>query len=242
MPFEVIVPEHAKLPLELVMVQPVAELPPAMLTSIAPSAWRFRAVVVAPIVPVPAKVKAVAEVAIVSIEVTPVSAPPVETFKPLEVKAKVPVALPIEVFPVEEVFRFRVGAVNAAVPEESVYVSAVRPVAEIEPEVAVKSIAPVDIVNPSEAVKVPSEFIVPPAEVEMLPVVVTVPASVIVNEETPPDWMSTDILDAAFVSLSIKALAVPWLVKVRDVDVASPEARVSAIFLADEVRIVLPVS
>lgn len=68
----------------------------------------------------PAKVNAVADVAIVSIEVTPVKAPAVETFKPLEVKANVPVALPTAVLPVEAVFRFKVGAVIAAVPEDRV--------------------------------------------------------------------------------------------------------------------------
>ena len=77
--------------------------------------------VVDEIVPAPANVRLVAFTPIVSIEATPVSAPPVVTFNPpFEVKAKVPVALPIEVFPVDEVFKFRVGAVIAAVPEESV--------------------------------------------------------------------------------------------------------------------------
>lgn len=46
--------------------------------------------------PVPAKPSEVAEVEIVSIEATPVSAPPVVTFKPpLDARAKVPVALPM---------------------------------------------------------------------------------------------------------------------------------------------------
>jgi hypothetical protein len=50
--------------------------------------------------PVPAKPKAVAEVEMVSIEATPVSAPPVETFKPPElVNWKVPPALPRVTFP-----------------------------------------------------------------------------------------------------------------------------------------------
>jgi hypothetical protein len=57
--------------------------------------------VVAPevIEPTPAKPKAVAEVEIVSIDETPVSAPPVETFSPVEVKANVAVPLPIATFP-----------------------------------------------------------------------------------------------------------------------------------------------
>lgn len=56
-----------------------------------------------------------------SSEATPVKAPPVVTFNPpLLVKAKVPVALPMDVLPVDEVFKFKVGAVMAAVPEERV--------------------------------------------------------------------------------------------------------------------------
>ena len=52
-------------------------------------------------VPAPANVMAVAEVAIVSIEATPVRAPAVETFNPpLLVKANVPVELPIATVPV----------------------------------------------------------------------------------------------------------------------------------------------
>lgn len=77
--------------------------------------------VVEDIVPAPAKVIAVAEVEMVSIEATPVNAPAVVTFKPPEeVKEKVPVALPMAVLPVLEVFKLSVGAVIAAVPEERV--------------------------------------------------------------------------------------------------------------------------
>ena len=112
-------------------------------------------VVVDDIVPVPAKVKAVAEVPMVSIDATPVNAPPVVTFSPPEdVKAKVPVPFPIAVFPVEDVFRFNVGAVIAAVPEDSVCVRPVNPVELIEPDVDVKLKAPAVIVNPLEAVSV----------------------------------------------------------------------------------------
>jgi len=98
------------------------------------------------------------------------------------------------------------------------------------------------MVKPSEAVKVPSELIVPPAEVEILPVVVTVPDSVILREVTPPDWISKDILDAPFVSFKIKALAVPALVRLKEVDVASPDANVKAILRPVEVVIVFPPS
>ncbi len=51
----VIFPEQAKLPFELVMVQPVAEFPPAILTSIDPSACKFNPVDCALIFKAPAE-------------------------------------------------------------------------------------------------------------------------------------------------------------------------------------------
>jgi len=64
-------------------------------------------------VPAPAKVRAVAEVAIVSIEATPVSAPAVVAFNPpFETKANVPVALPIVVFDVPVPFILAVPPVT----------------------------------------------------------------------------------------------------------------------------------
>jgi hypothetical protein len=64
--------------------------------------------VVEVIVPAPAKVRAVAEVAIVSIEATPVSAPPVVTLRPpVLVRANVPLELPIATLPVFVVPRLR---------------------------------------------------------------------------------------------------------------------------------------
>lgn len=56
-----------------------------------------------------------------------------------------------------------------------------------EPEEAVIDKAPVDIVNPLEAVKVPAEVIAPLEVVEMLPVVERVPALVIVNWSDEPN-------------------------------------------------------
>lgn len=53
--------------------------------------------------------------------VMPERTPAVVTFNPPEeVSANVPVALPMAVLPVDEVFKFKVGAVIAAVPEERV--------------------------------------------------------------------------------------------------------------------------
>lgn len=70
-------------------------------TDVAPLVPRFSAAAVVSRVPVPANVNAVADVVMVSSDVTPVSAPPVVTFSPpLDVKAKVPVELPMVVFPV----------------------------------------------------------------------------------------------------------------------------------------------
>lgn len=166
--------------------------------------------VVEAIVPAPAKVKLVAEVAIVSIEATPVKAPPVVTFSPaFEVNAKVPVAFPIAVFAV--------------------------------PVVLIEAVPP-ETVIPAEPVNNPADVIVPEPVVEILPEVASVPASLMVNEETPPDWMSNDVLVAPFVSFSTKAVAVPALVMETDVEVTSPEANVKAISLPVVVVIVLPAS
>lgn len=114
-PFWVIVPEQAKFPFELVIVQPVDPDPPAILTSpvdtpailTAPDVPASKAKAEVPPAatdPAPAKVKAVDEVVIVSMDATPVNAPPVVTFRPpLEVKENVPEELPIAVLDVPEV-------------------------------------------------------------------------------------------------------------------------------------------
>ncbi len=52
--------------------------------------------------PAPANPRDVAETLMVSIELTPVSAPVVETFNPLEASWNVPVALPIIVLALPE--------------------------------------------------------------------------------------------------------------------------------------------
>lgn len=216
---------------------------PKLTVPVVPESRVIAEVVVEEIVPAPANVNPVAETVIVSIEATPVNAPPVVTFSPpFEVKAKVPVALPIAVFPVEEVLRLRVGAVIAAVPEDRVYVSPVSPVEEMAPEVDVRDNAPVVMVKPLEAVSVEAEVIVPLEVVEIFPDVESVPASVIVKVGEPPDWISIDVFVAPFVSLSMKAEAVPALVKVREVEVARPEDKVKARFLPVVVAMVFPPS
>lgn len=123
---------------------------------------------------------------IVSIEATPVSAPPVVTLSPpFEVKANVPVEFPTAVLPVEDVFRFNVGAVMAAVPDESVCVSPVSPVEEMAPDVDVRFKAPVVCVSPFDAVNVPALVTVPVPEVEMFPDVVTASPAVAGDSEVP---------------------------------------------------------
>ena len=97
----VMFPEQVKLPVEFCTVQPVLADPPAIFTSIAPSVCRLSPVLVAASVPPLANVKAVAEAVMVSMEATPVSAPPEVTFNPpFEVNANVPVPLPILVLAV----------------------------------------------------------------------------------------------------------------------------------------------
>jgi hypothetical protein len=75
-----------------------------------------------------------------------------------------------------------------------------------------------------------------------LPEVERAPDSVIVKVGEPPDWTSIDVLDAPFVSLSTNALAVPALVKVSEVELANPLAKVKPMLRPVVVVIVLPVS
>src|SRR4030042_1844489 len=115
-------PLQAKSPLLLVIVHPVAETPPAnsTLPVDVPAIWTKPLVpassvrlVVAPVViaPVPAKPKEVADTAMVSIEATPVSAPPVVTLRPVDETWKVPVALPTAVFADPDVLIFAVPTI-----------------------------------------------------------------------------------------------------------------------------------
>ena len=130
----------------------------------------------------------------------------------------------------------------AAVPEDRVYVSPVSPVEEMAPEVDVRDNAPVVMVKPLEAVSVPAEVIVPLEVVEIFPDVESVPASVIVKVEEPPDWISIDVFVAPFVSFNTKAEAVPAFVKAKLVEVARPDARVKPRFRPVVVVIVFPPS
>lgn len=131
--FDPVIPAvQARAPVELVTVQPVEPTPPPIRMLPVEVLFKFKAPVAPPsrfmalapvdvTEPAAAKVKAVAEIPTVSMEATPVNAPPVVTFSPpLDVKAKVPVELPMAVFPVADVFKLSVGAVIAAVPEDNV--------------------------------------------------------------------------------------------------------------------------
>jgi len=98
------------------------------------------------IVPTPGKVKPVAEVVIVSIEATPVKAPPIVTFKPpLDVKAKVLPALPMATAFVPAVPKFKPAGV--VVPELIVKAPAVVDQVEAAPAVKVKAAPLVDILK-----------------------------------------------------------------------------------------------
>jgi hypothetical protein len=95
-------------------------------------------------VPAPAKSKAVADTEIVSIDVTPVSAPAVVTFRPLDVSWNVPVAFPIAVFALPLVFMDAV------------------PPAIVSPALPVKR--PADVMVPVEVVEIfPDVVMVSPA-------------------------------------------------------------------------------
>ncbi len=94
--------------------------------------------------PEPAKPKLVAEVEMVSNEATPVKAPPVETFKPVELRAKVPVALPILVLLVPVVLML-------AVPPETVKPAepVKRPAEVMVPEPEVEMLPEVVMASPA---------------------------------------------------------------------------------------------
>ena len=127
----VISPVQERSPDELVTVQPVAETPPASSTfpvevlpiwtkPVVPASSVKLVVSPVEIAPAPAKPKAVADTEMVSILATPVKAPPVVTLRPpLEVRANVPLAFPIEVLPdIDErvVVPQEVRSVKVAVP------------------------------------------------------------------------------------------------------------------------------
>ena len=123
----IIFPSQIKLPSEFTTVQPVEAEPPASSTSPVemfpictlpldpPSRVRFE-VPPADTAPTPAKDIEVAEVLIVSIDETPVKAPP-DTLRPVDVNVNEPDEFPIEVFAVPVVLIFVVPAtVNPAFP------------------------------------------------------------------------------------------------------------------------------
>ena len=115
---------------------------------------------VADIVPTPANVRSVAVTPIVSREITPVSAPSVETFNPpFEVTAKVPVALPIATFPVPVVAIFTSDA----------------------PEVP-RFVVPVD----ERVVKAPVDGVVAPIAVLLIPVAVAVKLPEVISKLFTP--------------------------------------------------------
>jgi len=106
------------------------------------------------IVPAPAKVRAVAEVAMVSIEATPVRAPAVETFSPpeAEINWKVPVVLPMVVVPVPVVAIVTFEAPALAKSVAPVEVSVVNlPVEAVVAPIVVELIVPPVMVTPEEA-------------------------------------------------------------------------------------------
>ena len=178
-------PVQLNAPVEFTIVHPVEAEPPPIRISpvdvplrlsapVAPPSMLMAFVPVDVTVPTPAKDNAVAVTPIVSIDETPVSAPPIVTLSPpLDVRENVPRPFPIAVLPVELVLRLSVGAMIAAVPNERVWVNPVSPVELIEPEVDVSESAPVVIVRPLLADRVPADVIVPVPVDEIFPDVVT---------------------------------------------------------------------
>ena len=133
--------------MESVTVHPVAAAPPAIFTSPWPLDCKFSTPAVPEMVPAPAKVKAEEVTPIVSTEATPVRAPPVVTFNPLLVNARVPVPFPMATFPDPAVSMFTLTA-----------------------PVVPRLVVPVEV----KVVKAPVEAVVAPMAVELIPVPVVV--------------------------------------------------------------------
>ena len=171
----------------------------------APLAPPFRLRALAPVelmVPAPAKVRAVALVAIVSSEATPVRAPAVETFRPPElVRAKVPVALPMATEPV----LVEVAMLVLPAPEllrlsgapRIVTVPVVLPILLPAVPVALMLVVPV-------TVKPPVPWIRP--EPELTPTKVAAPALVTCQVDEVPR-ISTPVPELAMASTAPEALA-----------------------------------
>jgi hypothetical protein len=149
-----------------------------------------------------------------------------------------PIAVPL--IPVAVVLKF--AAVISRVFAPVLILEEPSPESVRAPDVAVKFRAPVVWVKPLEAVRVPAEEIAPVPVVETLPEVERTPFSLIVRLFTPPDWIANEVLTAAFVSFMMKAVDVPALVKVKDVEAARPLPRVKSIFRPVVVRMVFPES
>ena len=117
-----------------------------------------------------------------------------------------PIAVPF--IPVEVVLKLFEVKIASLTPESKV--SPVSPIAEILPLVPFILSAPVVRVNPLLAVSNPLEVIVPPAVVEILPVVDNVPFSLMVKAGTPPDAITKEVFgNPVLVSLITNALPVP---------------------------------
>jgi len=110
----------------------------------------------------------------------------------------------------------------------------------VAPVPTVKVLAPVTEVLPlSETVPVPVEKVAAPVW-EILPEVVRSPRLSMVNLEEPPFWISKAVLVEPLVLLMINDSAELWLVRVKEVGVASPDARVKEMLLPEVVVIELP--
>jgi hypothetical protein len=110
----------------------------------------------------------------------------------------------------------------------------------VAPVPTVKVLVPVTEVLPlRETPPVPVEKVVAPVW-EILPEVVKSPRLSMVNLEAPPFWISTALLVEPLVLLMINDSAELWLVKVKEVGVARPDARVKAMLLPEVVVIELP--
>ena len=106
----------------------------------------------------------------------------------------------------------------AIVPEAVILVAPLTAPAEVIPPLLL-FIPPVIEAPPPETVKPLADVILPLPVVDIFPLVERTPFSLIVNLSTPPLCTTREVLAPALVSFITKALAVPALVKLNEVEV-----------------------
>ena len=189
-----------------------------------------------------------ASVTMVSMEATPVNAPPEVTTKPEELREKVSsVALPMVMVlaatpvPIKTEPVVPESTVKLLAPAADLIVKAPLSAMLLAERVWVEALmmAPLIVLVAVGPMKFPPDVMVLEPVVAMVPEVEMAPSSLTVSLDTVPVLISMAVLVAPLESSRIKAAAVPCWVKVKDVSVVV-SAKVKAMFLPSVVVIVLP--